>query len=202
MGKRLVVCGLLLCAAFVPQVFAHGLDYVKSAGKAAQEGDYALAAQQYTAAIDSDELPASKLYLVYTKRANLYSRLGRCEDAFKDYDKAVALRPDFADAYYNRGNLHSRLGQYDKAIADYTKAIEFRIDDADAHNNRGMAWHEKGNYESAMANYNRAIAVNPNDPVYYANRGRLWDCLGKDDLARVDYLQAKELDPGMKTPID
>ena len=44
-------------------------------------------------------------------------------DAIADYDEAIRLKPDYADAYYKRGNAKDALGQLDAAIADYDEAI-------------------------------------------------------------------------------
>ena len=42
--------------------------------------------------------------------------------ATEDYDKAIQLDPDYAEAYYNRGRTYYILGQYTKADADEAKA--------------------------------------------------------------------------------
>ena len=90
--------------------------------------------------------------------------LGQHFAAIADYDIAIRLNPDDADAYYNRGNAKSKtsvntsppsqilispsasmrrcayLGQaHFAAIADYDIAIRLNPDDADAYNNRGNA---------------------------------------------------------------
>ena len=55
------------------------------------------------------------------------------------YDKAIALKPDNADAYINRGRAYGKKGDNDRAIVDYTKAIELTNDYAVAYKNRGLA---------------------------------------------------------------
>lgn len=47
--------------------------------------------------------------------------------AIADYSKAIELKPDNADAYYNRGNSKILLKDYNGAITDYSKAIELNI---------------------------------------------------------------------------
>ena len=54
------------------------------------------------------------------------------------YLKAIAINPQFADAYNNRGNAKDDLGDYQGAIADYSKAIQIDPQDASAYNNRGV----------------------------------------------------------------
>ena len=45
-------------------------------------------------------------------------------EAVGDFDKALELDPDSAEALYNRGLAYSQGGVYDKALADYTQALK------------------------------------------------------------------------------
>lgn len=47
--------------------------------------------------------------------------------ALVDYDKAISLNADFAEAYYNRGLTHIFLGNNKQGIADLSKAGELGI---------------------------------------------------------------------------
>jgi uncharacterized membrane protein YhaH (DUF805 family) len=91
--------------------------------------------------------------------------------AIADYNKAIEIAPDSADAFYNRGDAYDEMGEYGKAIADYNKAIELDPNHALAYHNRGCAYGEIGAYDKAIADYNKAIELNPNDSLAYYNRG-------------------------------
>ena len=41
-----------------------------------------------------------------------------------DYDKTIALNPNYTNAYYNRGNAKANKGDHDGAMVDYDKVIE------------------------------------------------------------------------------
>ena len=56
--------------------------------------------------------------------------------AIKDYDKAIELKPNYAYAYNNRGIAYNKKGNYDQAIKDYDEAISLNPNYADACNNR------------------------------------------------------------------
>src|ERR1700730_7164570 len=42
--------------------------------------------------------------------------------ALKNSAKAIRLKPDYAEAYYNRGNTRGDKGDHDGALKDYAKA--------------------------------------------------------------------------------
>ena len=54
-------------------------------------------------------------------------------EALLHYEKAVELRPDYADGHYNLGNLLLRQGKIDKAITEWEKTVSIQPDDAEAH---------------------------------------------------------------------
>lgn len=81
--------------------------------------------------------------------------------AIANYDRAIALAPDSADAYHNRGIAKDAQGDYAGAIADYDCAIALNPDDADAYHNRGVTKAEQGDYAGAIADYDRVIALDP-----------------------------------------
>ena len=52
----------------------------------------------------------------------------KCEVLFgaTDYDTAIQLKPDYADAYAGRGDMKADLGQYLAAIADFDTTIRLK----------------------------------------------------------------------------
>ena len=65
------------------------------------------------------------LYLAYHGRGLAYYHDERFGLALEDFDKAIEIKPDFAEAYKSRAVLHEDQGERDKAIADLRKAISF-----------------------------------------------------------------------------
>ena len=45
--------------------------------------------------------------------------------AMEDYDKAIELKPEFAQAYKDRAVLYHRLGDMEAAIADIERAVRY-----------------------------------------------------------------------------
>jgi tetratricopeptide (TPR) repeat protein len=66
--------------------------------------------------------------------------LRRYEDAVASYDKAIALKPDFAEACGSRGNSLRDLKRYEEAVASYNKAIELKPEFSLASENLGYMY--------------------------------------------------------------
>jgi tetratricopeptide (TPR) repeat protein len=45
------------------------------------------------------------------------------QEAIKLCDKAIKIKPDYANAYNNRGNAYAALGDHKNAIDSYDRAI-------------------------------------------------------------------------------
>ena len=84
----------------------------------------------------------------YFAQGNTKAALGQYLAAIKDYDKAIQLKPNYAEVYsaINRGAAKAELGQYVAAISDYDKAIQLEPNLATAYSNRGLAKVGLGQY--------------------------------------------------------
>ena len=131
----------------------------------------------------------------YLTWGNTKYYLGDYKGAIIDYDIAIRLKPDYANAYNNRGNAKSELGQHFAAIADYDSAIRLNPDYANAYNNRGNAKSELGQHLAAIADYDSAIHLKPDLAEAYYNRGTVKRALGQHLAAIADYDSAIRLNP-------
>ena len=94
--------------------------------------------------------------------------------AIRDYDRAIALKPDFFDAYCNRGNACASAGRTDDAIRDLDKAIALKPDSAIVWYNRGNAYGLQGRDTEALHDYDKAIALQPDFSGAYKNRALIY----------------------------
>ncbi|MFH0867356.1 MAG: tetratricopeptide repeat protein [Bacteroidota bacterium] len=62
-------------------------------------------------------------YQAYFYRANANFNLKKAKEALNDYNKAIELKPDYADAFYNRGLCKQYLGDKTGACSDWDKAV-------------------------------------------------------------------------------
>jgi tetratricopeptide (TPR) repeat protein len=66
---------------------------------------------------------------------NALKDLGKLDEAIQAYNKALAIKPDYAEAFNNMGNALKEQGKLDEAIEAYNKAISIKPDYAEAYNN-------------------------------------------------------------------
>ncbi len=125
----------------------------------------------------------------------LSTRLGRFEQAVAHYDAALALAPDYFEAFNNRGNALKELGRLDEALASYDAALRLNPAYAEAHMNRGIALDRLKRLDEALASFGKAIKLNPDQPESFNNRGNALQALNRPTEALADFAQAIKLRP-------
>jgi tetratricopeptide (TPR) repeat protein len=146
--------------------------------------------------LTSETEPLEGLADAYLLLGWLYqSPMDNYDRAIADYDQAIKLKPDFAEAYYNRGTAYTHKGDYGRAIADFDQVIYLKPDDAEAYTVRGSAYALKGDTDRAIADYDQAIQLQPDDAKAYYGHGLAYFHKGDFDCAIADYDQAIRLQP-------
>ena len=79
----------------------------------------------------------------------MLQELHRHDEALLCFDRAIALQPDYADAYFNRGNLLISMRKSDKAVVDFDQALIIHPDDEDFKYNKATALLLTGEYQQA-----------------------------------------------------
>ncbi len=86
------------------------------------------------------------------------------EKAFVALGRAMALKPDLADAYWVRGSLYfTKLHNFDiaRAVADYRRAVQLNPNSAEAHHLLGSEYTHSGLHEKAIAEYRASLLLDP-----------------------------------------
>jgi protein O-GlcNAc transferase len=117
------------------------------------------------------------------------------DEALADYDRAVALKPDYAEAFVNRGVALAELQRFDEALASYATAIALKPRDAAAFNNRGNALKQSRRLDEALVSYDTAIALKPDYADAYYGRGTALQEGNRLTEAMESYQQAIALVP-------
>jgi lipoprotein NlpI len=162
---KLRLFGLFICILLVPFTsYCYAIDMcyeyqeIKEYDKAIEECSKHISEDGWNKAI------------TYNNRANAYKAKGDLERAISDYNKAIELNPEYANAFNNRGNTYYALGNIEHAIADFNKAIAFDPKLDVAYNNRGLAYQIKRNFDKAVSDYDIALALNPDDEYVYIDQ--------------------------------
>lgn len=76
-----------------------------------------------------------------------------------DFDKAVKLYPNLAEAWFYRGNVWFNMSITDSAISNYSKAIQIKPDFAEAYSNRARVKFIYGDNNGACADWLKAESL-------------------------------------------
>ncbi len=131
------------------------------------------------------ELYPRRAAIPYNNRGLAYDRRGNLQLALSDYNSAIAISPDFTDAYINRGIVYGESSLFTLAIEDFSRAIGIDKSNAKAYMNRGAARLGSGDYAGALIDLKRGTALDPGDARGLFNLG-------------LAYLNAGEREKGLK----
>lgn len=125
------------------------------------------------------------------------SRIGQGDHAgaLADFDRAIEIDPDNAEAHSHRGSTRMHMGNIDGAIADFDRAIEIERNNIGAYVSRAIGRQNKGDHRGAIADWDQALELKPDDGGWYVNRGMVKEIIGDDHGAVADYTQAIEVEP-------
>src|SRR5262249_5399082 len=115
-------------------------------------------------------------------------------EALAAYDKALAIKPDLAEAWVGNGKSLCVLRQYDKAIAAFDKALALQPDLPVAWLGRGNGFAGVKRYDEAFAAIDQALALNPGLTEAWLAHGSVNSQLGRHDEALAGYDKALGLD--------
>jgi tetratricopeptide (TPR) repeat protein len=136
------------------------------------------------------------------KDATRLATLALCYQQVKDFDaseecykKALAIKPDYIEAYNNMGASLKEQGKLEAAIEAYKKALAIKPDYAEAYNNMGIALQEQTKMEAAIEAYKKALAIKPDNAEAYNNMGIVLQEQAKLEEAIEAYKKALAIKP-------
>jgi len=134
-------------------------------------------------------------FLAFTKRGEHYYNNKDAKKALDNFDKAIAIQPNYALPYTYKGFIFLSTKNYDKALPSYTKAIELSPNNADFYNQRGRCYYETNEWAKAIEDYKQAITLNPNAYKAYNNRAIIYHRNQEYEKALADYDAALKINP-------
>jgi tetratricopeptide (TPR) repeat protein len=115
---------------------------------------------------------------------------GRLAEAVAEYQRTLAIKPDYATAHNNLGLALAAQGRLAEAVPHYERALELQPDFAEAQNNLGGALTAQGRLAEAVPHYERALQLQPDfaEACYnlgntLARQGRLADAVEQFERA-------------------
>jgi predicted O-linked N-acetylglucosamine transferase (SPINDLY family) len=118
--------------------------------------------------------------LFRSNKGNTLYELKRFDEAIAHHDRALSLKPDYAQGWSNKGNALKELKRFDEAIAHHDRALSLKPDYAEAWANKGNALNELKRFDEAISHYEKAITLKPDidwldgDLVYAKMRMCSW----------------------------
>ena len=129
---------------------------------------------------------------------NLLLSEGHFDQAIAQYQKALALWPDSADAHCGLASALLQKGQRDEAdILQYEKTLKLIPTMREAHLNLG-ACYLQGEEPMSVAiapEYQKAIALNPDSAIFHNALGNALAQKGDVNDAMVQYQKTIEISP-------
>ncbi len=130
----------------------------------------------------------------YNLAAMLQTR-GALEEAVKEYESALWVRPRDGAVNNALGGALLMVGRVDEAILHLSAAVKDRPDYFDAHYNLGSALASKGDFSAAAVQFRTATHLRPDDADAEVNLGSALVQIGHISEARSHYQRALELNP-------
>jgi tetratricopeptide (TPR) repeat protein len=155
------------------------------------EGQFQKALEQVSVLLQ--QFPNSSF--LYNISGAVYMGLGQLDASVDAYNKAVAIKPEYAEAYNNMGVALKDHGKLEEAIEAFNKALAIKPDYAEAHSNMGNGLREQGKLEEAIEAYNKAVAIKPEYAEAYNNMGVALKDHGKPEEAIEAYNKALAIKP-------
>jgi tetratricopeptide (TPR) repeat protein len=117
------------------------------------------------------------------------------EQAVEAYNKAIELRPFYADAHVGLGDARAAKGDVDGAVGAYTKALAYNPINPRVHMSLGKIYYsEKGLYYESVNAYKKAIELDANSVEARMGLGEVYEDKGLYTEAMEEYRRVIELD--------
>ena len=103
--------------------------------------------------------------------ADTLGKLGRHDEAFKQWSRLVALQPNAADAHLNRAISAIKAGKPEQGEAAAREGLGKSPGHARLLATLALAQKEKGDFDEALKTFDQAVAADPNRALTRVNQG-------------------------------
>jgi len=103
---------------------------------------------------------------VYSMLARAQWKLGRHEDAIRNYEESLRLDYSAAYTHLELAELLLEIGKSGRALTEFELAVQHGKSDPLPHYNYGLALYDMGRVDEALAHWRIALSNDPRDPRY------------------------------------
>jgi tetratricopeptide (TPR) repeat protein len=126
---------------------------------------------------------------------NFLAQQGNTGEAMNYYQRALEIKPDYAEAHYNLADAFARQNQPDFAIEHLEAAVRINPQYVKARNNLGVALLGAGRLDEAVSQFERVLELNPRSIATRVNLAVALNKQGRLDAAIASVQRAVALDP-------
>jgi tetratricopeptide (TPR) repeat protein len=119
------------------------------------------------------------------------------EDAIRQYQLALQIKPNYAEAHNNWGVALVQMNRVPEAIEHYEHALRIKPDYPEVNYNLGIALIRAGRMTEAVRPWQSTLQARPNDAEAHYNFGVVLGQLGKDQEAIGHWEAALRLKPDL-----
>ena len=153
-----------------------------------ERGELEKSLKHYNVALAKSEFVAE----LHSNIANSLKELGRHAEAVNHYKRALFLKPNQADTYYNLATLvhEGKVESEDTAETYYLKAISLNPNLALAFNNLGNLYRDQGKHELALVQYKSALLRGCAAKLIHPNLARCYESMQRREESMSHWAQA------------
>jgi len=142
-------------------------------------------------------------WMAYGNLGVYVESLGRHDEAFGYFQKAMELNPQDANMQTNMGHILLKLGerdgfkpgQLDEAMEHFNKALALDPNCISARRGLGFALYHGKRYSEAIEQFARTLKLRPDDPDSLSGSGAVLGAAGRHKEAEECFRRALAIDP-------
>lgn len=114
--------------------------------------------------------------------------------AIKDFQSALDIDPNCAEAYYGLGRVYRSQKEWEEAVSNLKRAVEFKSDYVEAYRElSSIYWHR--DIDLALLYISQAIKIKPDDTNLYGMREMMYTDKNDWDNVIADCTKIIAIDP-------
>lgn len=156
-----------------------------------RRGDILMARRMYREAIETYREGIREIAVMYNKIGIAYHHLMEFDAALENYNRALSVSPDYAEAINNIGTVYYAKKNYRRAIREYERALRITPRSASIYSNLGTAHFARKKYDAAFEAWQKAFEIDPEVFEHRSSQGTLLQERSVEERARFHFYLAK-----------